>query len=104
MPKVKVAHTSDIPVGTVKCAEVGYLRIAICNVHGVFHAIEDVCTHDGAPLDQGCLMGDVIECPRHGAQFRVTDGKVLRMPAVTPLQTFPVSVEGEDVYVEVPEE
>lgn len=99
--KTKVAETTEIPAGKVKLAIVGELKIALCNVDGKIYAIEDVCTHDGGSLDQGELIGDEIECPRHGARFRVTDGKVTRMPAVTPVKTFPVTVEGTEVFVEV---
>lgn len=99
--RFKITARSEIPAGKVMVVEAEGERIAICNVHGSFHAIEDVCTHDGGALDQGELIGDVIECPRHGAQFRVTDGSVVSMPAVVPLRTFPVSIEGDDIYVEV---
>lgn len=102
--KFKIAKIEEIPVGKVKVVEVEGAednRIAICNIRGSFYAIEDVCTHDGGALDQGELIGDIIECPRHGAQFRVTDGSVVRMPAVIPLRTFPITIEGDDIYVEV---
>ncbi|OGQ36795.1 MAG: hypothetical protein A3F16_04090 [Deltaproteobacteria bacterium RIFCSPHIGHO2_12_FULL_43_9] len=99
--KFKVAGKSEIPVGKVKVFELEGERIALCNVRGAFYAIEDICTHDGGALDQGELIGDIIECPRHGAQFRVTDGGVIKMPAVVPLRTFPLFIEGDDIYVEV---
>jgi 3-phenylpropionate/trans-cinnamate dioxygenase ferredoxin subunit len=76
-------------------------RIALCNVDGSFYAIADVCTHDGGPLDQGELEGDQIECPRHGALFDVKTGKALTLPAVVPVQTYPVQVDGDDVKVSV---
>ena len=104
MSKTKVAKTTEIPIGQVKVVEIDGERVAICNVNGEFYAIQDVCTHDGGALDQGELMGKIIECPRHGAQFRVTDGKVVRLPAVVPLQTYKVIIEEMDIFIEVPEE
>ncbi|HLB59152.1 MAG TPA: non-heme iron oxygenase ferredoxin subunit [Bdellovibrionota bacterium] len=104
MSKTKVAKTTEIPIGQVKVVEIDGERVAICNVNGEFYAIQDVCTHDGGALGQGELMGEIIECPRHGAQFRVTDGKVVRLPAVVPLRTYKVVIEGMDIFVEVPEE
>ena len=98
---VTVARTSDVPPGTVKYVETDDYRLAICNVDGEFYCIEDTCTHDGGPLDQGTLQGEVIECPRHGARFNVTNGKVLRMPAVSAVETFPVKVVGDDITVEL---
>ena len=99
---IKVAETSEIPVGRVKVVVVDDRRIALCNVDGEFFAIDDLCTHDGGPLDQGALAGDVIECPRHGARFNVRTGKVLALPAVKPLNTYPLRMEGSEIQVAVP--
>jgi 3-phenylpropionate/trans-cinnamate dioxygenase ferredoxin subunit len=96
---VTVATTTDIAPGSVKYVEIEDYRLAICNVGGAFYCIEDVCTHDGGPLDQGNLEGDIIECPRHGARFNVTSGAVVRMPAVAPVETYEVRIEGTDIKV-----
>jgi len=96
---IKVAETSDLPPGRVKVVLVGDRRIALCNVDGQFFATDDLCTHDGGPLGQGELQGDVIECPRHGARFNVRTGKVLALPAVKALNTYPVEVEGSEIRV-----
>ncbi len=98
-----IAKVSDTPPGTISVHEVGDLRIALCNVNGRFYAIDDVCTHDGGPLDQGELDGDLVECPRHGARFDVTTGRPMTLPAVRPVKTYPVTVDGDDVRVEISE-
>lgn len=98
---VKVATTDDIAPGKVNVYEVAGRQIAVCNVDGTFYAIDDVCTHDGGPLDQGELTGDEIECPRHGACFDVKTGKALTLPAVVPVRSYPVQVNGDDIMVEV---
>lgn len=100
MALVTVARVSDVAPGTVKYVEANGARIALCNVDGTFYAVDDVCTHDGGPLDQGYLEGTSIECPRHGARFDVTTGRVLALPAVIPLKTYRVEVVGEEVMVE----
>ena len=97
-------NTSDVNPGSVKVVEHVGRAIAICNVDGVFYAIDDVCTHDGGSLDQGELEGEVIECPRHGAKFDVKTGKPLCLPAVVPIRTYPVRVVGDDVQVDYSEE
>ncbi len=74
--------------------------VLVCNVDGSFYAVEDICTHDGGALDGGELDGNRVMCPRHGAFFDVTTGKALTLPAISPLPTFAVRVEGDDVYVE----
>ena len=96
---VTVAKTTDIEPGHVKYVEVEDYRLAICNVDGRYYCIEDICTHDGGRLAQGELQGAVIVCPRHGARFDVTTGKVLRMPASAPVETFPVKIEGTSIEV-----
>lgn len=99
-----MAEVGEIPPGLVKVAEIGDYRIAVCNVKGEFYAIDDVCTHDGGPLDQGELLDHLIECPRHGARFDVRTGRPVTLPAVIPVNTYKVIVEGQEVYVELPEE
>jgi 3-phenylpropionate/trans-cinnamate dioxygenase ferredoxin subunit len=96
-----VAKVSDTPPGTISVHEVGGVRVALCNVNGRFYAIDDVCTHDGGPLDQGELDGGQVECPRHGAKFDVTTGRATVLPAVLPVKTYRVEVVGDDVKVEV---
>ena len=96
-----VAKVSETPAGTISVHQVGDVRIALCNVNGRFYAIDDVCTHDGGPLDQGELQGQLVECPRHGAKFDVTDGRAVVLPAVRPVKTYAVQVDGDDVRVEV---
>jgi len=95
-----VARASEIPDGTARRVDVDGLELLLCNVGGTIYAIEDVCTHDGAPLDQGRLEGACIVCPRHGATFDVRSGEALTLPAVMPVLTFPVRVENDAVYVE----
>jgi 3-phenylpropionate/trans-cinnamate dioxygenase ferredoxin subunit len=96
-----VASAGETQPGTITVHEVNGTRIALCNVNGRFYAIDDVCTHDGGPLDQGQLEGNLVECPRHGAKFDVTDGRAVVLPAVRPVKTYAVQVEGDDVQVDV---
>jgi 3-phenylpropionate/trans-cinnamate dioxygenase ferredoxin component len=95
-----IAKRTDVPPGTAKRVEVDGVEVLLCNVDGELYAVEDVCTHDGGPLDQGVLEGCVIECPRHGATFDVRNGAALTLPAIEPLPTYRVRVEGDDVFIE----
>jgi 3-phenylpropionate/trans-cinnamate dioxygenase ferredoxin subunit len=102
MPEfVKVATTAEIPPGKVNVYEVDGRSIAVCNVDSAYYAIDDICTHDGGSLDQGELQGDQIECPRHGARFDVKTGRAITLPAVRPVKSYPVQVEGDEIKVEV---
>lgn len=102
MPWTKVADASALAVGSATVVEAAGRRIALCNTGEGFHAIDDICTHDGGSLDQGTLDGFAIECPRHGARFDVRTGKVLALPAVRPVRAYPTRVTAGSVEVEVP--
>lgn len=94
-----VANVADVAPGTTKRVVIDGQEILICNVDGSFFAIEDVCTHDGAPLDQGDLDGNCIVCPRHGAMFDVRTGDALTLPAVIPLSTYAVELKDGEILI-----
>jgi metal-sulfur cluster biosynthetic enzyme/nitrite reductase/ring-hydroxylating ferredoxin subunit len=100
---VKVASASELPDPGKMLVEVDGDMVALFHVGGGFHAIDDVCTHDGGPLADGELCGFTIACPRHGAKFDVRTGAALTMPAVRPTRSHEVKVEGGDVYVRLRE-
>ncbi|TFB12375.1 non-heme iron oxygenase ferredoxin subunit [Candidatus Marinimicrobia bacterium MT.SAG.3] len=104
MSRESIGETSEIEPGKARSFQVGEKRIAVCNVDGTFYAINDVCTHDGAPLDQGVLEGNIITCPRHGAKFDVTTGTAVQMPAVIPVETYQVEIEDDTIYLITDEE
>ena len=98
---IKVAETKDVAPGAGKVVQAEGRSIALFNVMGTFHAIDNDCTHQGGPLGEGELAGEVVTCPWHGAKFNVTTGAVLAPPARKGVQSFPVKVQGNDVLVEV---
>lgn len=100
MAKHRVAKVSEIAPGTTRRVVIDSNEILLCNVDGKVYAVEDVCTHDGGPLDQGELEGECVVCPRHGATFDVRTGDALTLPAVVPLLTYETSIEGDDIYVD----
>ena len=102
MPKtVKVAQISDLSPGTGKVVEADGRRVALFNVEGTFHALDNTCTHRGGPLGEGKLNGEIVTCPWHGANFNVKTGAVTSPPAGAGVRNFPVKVEGNDVLVEL---
>ena len=102
MPEfVKVAKTSDIPPGEAKAVDIGAKRIAIFNIEGTYHAIDDTCTHRGGPLSEGMVAGNEVTCPWHGAVFDVTTGSVMGLPAPRSVAGYEVRIEGGDIEVEL---
>jgi nitrite reductase (NADH) small subunit len=74
--------------------------VALFHADGEFYAMDGVCPHQGGPLGKGVLQGCVVTCPWHGWQFDVRTGQHVTNRAVRHF-TFPVKVEGNDVYVDV---
>jgi len=102
MPEfVKVAKTENIPAGQAMMVEVNGKEIALFNVAGSFHAIDNTCTHVGGPLCEGELEGIEVTCPWHGAVFDVATGQMLGPPAPESVARYSVRVEGSDIEVEV---
>jgi nitrite reductase/ring-hydroxylating ferredoxin subunit len=89
-------QVSAVPLGSA--AQIG--DTAVFNVSGNFCATQAKCTHRGGALSPGKLDGSTITCPLHGSQFNVCSGEVLRGPAMDPLMTYRVIVEGDVGRVE----
>jgi NAD(P)H-dependent nitrite reductase small subunit len=97
---VKVAKSADLPRGTGKTVEAGGREIALFNVDGTFHAVDNACKHRGGPLGEGELDGKVVTCPLHAWTYDVTTGECFDDPSCH-VDRFPVKVEGDDVLIEV---
>jgi 3-phenylpropionate/trans-cinnamate dioxygenase ferredoxin component len=94
-----VCPFAELPAGSHRVVDVDGVQVAVFNLDGELHAIEDVCTHDGGILTGGPIEGDCIVCPRHGAKFSIRTGEALSAPAYEPTAKLPVRVE--DGMVEV---
>lgn len=94
---------SEISDGQKLLVEVDESLVILFQVGDDYHAIDDVCTHDGGTLSDGELVGCEIECPRHGAKFDICSGKALTMPATQDTVAHKVKLEGDDVMVQLAE-
>lgn len=106
MPKVRLASVSEIPEGGMTMREHEGRAILLVKLEGKIFAMNDVCTHRGAPLHMGELgtagRPELLTCPFHAAHFDVRTGKVYQdTPWATDTESFPVEVSGEDVLVEI---
>jgi nitrite reductase/ring-hydroxylating ferredoxin subunit len=83
--------------------DVGGKRVMIANVQDTFYAIGDTCSHAEASLSEGYLDVDecTVECPLHSAVFSLQSGEALEAPAEDPVPSYPVIVEGDDIFIEV---
>lgn len=97
---IKVATRSDVPAGSMKTISLNGKPVALANIDGAFFAVSDTCSHKQCSLgSEGMLDGKIIICGCHGAQFDVTNGKVLSLPAPTDIASYEVKVDGDDIYI-----
>ncbi len=96
---VKVAQVHDLPDPGKMLVEADGRLVVLFHIGGEYFCLDDVCTHDGGPLGEGCLEGHRIACPRHGAEFDIRTGKAVTMPATEDTLAHEVKVEGNDLWV-----
>lgn len=100
--KTWVCKKNDLPVNAMKSFDVEGEPVLVANVGGVYYCIADTCSHAMAYLSEGELLeGCRVQCPDHGAIFDLKTGEALSLPAVSPVETFEVVVEGQDLLVEI---
>ena len=72
----KVANKDDLKEGEMLKVEANGKQIVLSMVEGKVYAVDEICTHEGGPLDEGELNGYDLKCPWHYAVFDVRNGKV----------------------------
>lgn len=106
----RVARVDEIPPGGRLIVAVEGRSIGVFNVRGTFHALRNLCPHQGAPLCEGPLAGttlpsrpgeyilgregEILRCPWHGWEFDVTTGASLFDPRRCRVRAYPVTLEG----------
>jgi len=112
MALVTVAKKGDIANGKMIGVEVEGRKLLIAGFGGKLYALDAVCSHMGGDLSKGRIESDLVICPRHGAQYDIRTGKLVKdvgfaAKALTmgrgahEQATFRVVVEGDDVKVEL---
>jgi nitrite reductase/ring-hydroxylating ferredoxin subunit len=95
---VRVAAAADVKPGQGIVAEANGKTLAVFNVDGTIHAINNNCCHREGPLGEGELDGNIVTCPWHGWRFNVTTGACMNNPSAQ-VEAYEVKIEGEDVKV-----
>ncbi len=99
---VTVARAGDVPRGEVRVVDAGGRSLCVGHCEdGTWGAIDNVCTHDGGVLGEGELEDCQVECPRHGARFELATGRVTALPAVFPVNAYPVRIVGDEIQVDL---
>lgn len=98
---VKLCEIADLGDGDVATTEVDGVAIAYARVGDRWFAIDDTCSHAKVSLSEGIIDEDdlTIECPKHGALFSLETGEALTLPAIKPVASHSVHVDGTEVLV-----
>ena len=99
MKWIDAGLTASLPDGHTMSVAAGRRMIAVVRSGEAYYAIEDICTHDGAPLTGGEIEGTEIICPRHGARFCLRTGEALTPPAYEPVRVYATKIEAGHLWV-----
>ncbi|HEY5506724.1 MAG TPA: Rieske 2Fe-2S domain-containing protein [Coriobacteriia bacterium] len=75
---MKLIEAAQVPEGTMKEVDADGHPLMVANVAGTFYVADGRCPHLGGHMAEGTLQGAIVTCPRHGSQFDLTDGHVVR--------------------------
>jgi len=96
-----VLELAALPPGSMRPCSVAGRELVICHTRAGLFALDNICTHAEARLCEGRLRATRLICPLHGAAFDIRDGRVLAPPAVCPLPTHELRVQGGVIEVAV---
>jgi 3-phenylpropionate/trans-cinnamate dioxygenase ferredoxin subunit len=98
---VHAASLAEVPDGGAIAVEVEGVELALVRDGDVVYAVVDECSHAAIPLSEGEVEGNEIECWLHGSRFDLRTGKPVNLPATEPVQTFPTTIDGDTVLVDL---
>jgi len=92
---------SDLGEESAIRVELGGRPVCIARSRGQVYALADVCSHADVPLSEGDVEDGTVECWLHGSRFDLRTGAPTGLPATKPVPTYPVTIEGDDVLVQM---
>jgi len=112
---VEVGKSGELSEGTMKEVVAEGRKILLAKVGDRYYAADNRCPHMGAKLSEGTLEGVIVTCPRHGSEFDLSDGGVVRwlktsglistvskaLKPPRPLVTYRVKVEEDRMLIEI---
>jgi len=101
MARIDVTETvQSLGAGESRALAAGGEEIALCRGDSGVFAVADLCTHAHARLTDGFVLGDLIECPLHQAQYRLDTGELVEGPECPALRTYRLIEQDGRWYVE----
>lgn len=97
----RVCSVSDVPDPGALRVDVDGVPVSVVRSDGEIYAIYDVCSHAEVSLSEGEVEDGEIECWLHGSRFDLRTGRPTSLPAFKPVPVYPVTLDGDDVLVDV---
>lgn len=101
MSETRVVALADVAPGKPQLVDANGTPVVLVRVGDRVHALGNTCAHQGGPLSEGKLSGTRLACPWHGWMYDVRTGHCLFPARGGPVSSYPVRVDGDDVFVEV---
>jgi 3-phenylpropionate/trans-cinnamate dioxygenase ferredoxin subunit len=101
MSFARACSAAEVTVGTARAMVVDGVPVAVVSTDEGWFAIADECSHAEVPLSDGDVEDCHIECYMHGSRFDLRTGWPDQLPATMPVPVYPISIEGDDVLVDV---
>lgn len=102
MTELRALSLGAVAPGAPRLVDLDGRRVVLARVGDRVYACAEACAHQGGPLSQGKLAGSRLTCPWHGWMYDVRTGQCLFPPRGGPVATYPVRVDGDDVWVTLP--
>lgn len=106
--RVHAGKIGELESGKAKAIPLDRFSIALFRVKEEYFAIKDACPHADYPLSKSTMVSPyTVMCASHNWQFDIRDGHCVKIghcgkaaPDLS-VRTFPVEIEGEDIWVRV---
>ena len=99
--RARVASLSELADESAVRVEVAGKPVCLARSEGEVFAVSDICSHADVSLSEGDVEDGTVECWLHGSRFDLRTGAPTGLPATKPVATYPVTIEGDDVLVDV---
>ena len=100
MTSIRVCGLADLKGDVPAGFDVNDVPVVLVRQGEQVYALADSCSHAEIALSEGEVTHKGLECWLHGSCFDLRTGEPSSPPASEPVDTYAVTIDGEDVYVD----